>query len=60
MNNGDKIRELSNEELALVVMCLIEHSDDIENVICGMNNSIENKRQYCYHCVLRWLNQISH
>ena len=54
MNNGDKIRKMSNEDLAMVLMCPFESMEDVE-MECDLTTSIENKKQHCYDCVKRWL-----
>lgn len=46
MNNGDVIREMTNSELAVIIMCPY----DIDRELC-------NKKGTCFDCCLEWLDE---
>lgn len=48
MTNGDRIRRMSNEELAVIVMCPYETDPDM--CIC-------NTEMGCLECCRRWLEE---
>lgn len=55
MTNGDRIRTLSNEHLALVLMCPIEAGiAEIGDFDCAKNGHGEHN---CLKCALDWLNK---
>lgn len=48
MTNGDKIRAMTDEDLAMNIMCPNENGlGDIE---CDRDDSCN-----CYNCILKWL-----
>lgn len=58
-NNGDKIRNMSNEDLAFCLMCPYDSQElpecSLECIITHSINSAASKE--CYSCVLNWLNK---
>lgn len=46
MTNGDRIRKMSNEELAVIIMCPYDTEPDMCNVGAG-----------CLECCARWLEE---
>nr|WP_308743227.1 hypothetical protein [uncultured Anaerocolumna sp.] len=51
MNNADKIRNMSDDELALMLMCPFEYDLNFKKACNGnMNNN-------CYECTKRWLKE---
>lgn len=46
MKNADKVRNMTDEELAFVLMCPYE----VEEGMCNQKH-----HPNCYHCVLEWL-----
>lgn len=48
MTNGDKIRAMSDEELARIIMC--PNDAGIAEITCSKNESCD-----CYACCLNWL-----
>lgn len=51
MTNADRIRQISDKDLAIFIMCLAEYDEEF-NKSCGCNGEM-NKN--CYHCTLEWL-----
>lgn len=49
MTNGDRIRQMSNEELALTIMCPNDFTD--AGIRCNPN------KDNCIHCCLEWLKE---
>lgn len=51
MTNGDRIRQMSDEELAVTLMCPAEYDDGFnKNKNCNAEMD-----KYCCKCVLKWL-----
>ena len=48
MTNGDRVRNMKDEDLAFVLMCPYE----VEEGMCNQNH-----QKNCYSCALDWLKQ---
>lgn len=60
VTNADRIRNMSNEELALAIMCPYDTAGDSKEIMpCikehGNNELVPPK--YCYTCVMNWLKE---
>lgn len=53
MTNADRIRQMSDKDLAIFIMCLAEYDEGF-NRNFGCNGEM-NKN--CYQCTLQWLQQ---
>jgi len=51
VTNADRIRQMSDKDLAIFIMCLAEYDEEF-NKSCGCNGEM-NKN--CYQCTLEWL-----
>lgn len=63
MTNGDKIRTMSDEDLAMVLMCPYDTAGEPINIMpCvkqnGTNELAEPK--FCHACVVEWLQREVH
>lgn len=61
MTNGDKIRSMTNEEMAIVLKgdgliryCVAPNEEYCELAMAGLNSGFCDDD--CYDCILKWLN----
>lgn len=55
MTNAEKIRNMTDEDLAMMLMCPAEY-DESFNKQCGCNGSMDKN---CLKCTIAWLQQES-
>ncbi len=55
MTNAEKIRNMTDEDLAMMLMCPAEY-DESFNKQCGCNGSMDKN---CLKCTIAWLHQES-
>ena len=51
MTNADRIRQMSDKDLAIFIMCPAEYDEGLNRNFCC--NGEMNKN--CYQCTLEWL-----
>lgn len=54
MTNGDKIRNMTNEELAAVILCPYDTAGEPLNVMPCINDG-EMEPKECHACTVRYL-----
>lgn len=57
MTNGDMVRQMSDEDLALVLMCPYDTAGDPVDIMpCIKEYGTMNPTQeYCHACLVKWL-----
>ena len=53
--NADRIRNMSDEELADTIFESCTEYMGLDECICPDNSSIKEQKKACYKCVLEWL-----
>ena len=60
VTNADRIRNMSDEELALVIMCPYDTVGDLKEIMPCIKEHGNNELvppQYCYDCTMNWLKE---
>ena len=59
MTNADKIREMSNEDLAFILMCPYETVGNEKDIMPCLNSVELPTTERCHKCIVEWLEKES-